>query len=435
MGRIVEGLLTLARSDAGAIELQRERLDLASLNGEVARPATGPRGRPPGVSSALDLRAPGPVPGTFDTGLMTPAGTWNLIRECPPIRRSRGTGPDLRPPPTVRMGGSSPWRIRAPGFRRGSEDRVFERFWRGDPSRTQADGAEGSGLGLAIVTVIADAHGGSVTVSNRFGAGGCPVPRSSFPRGPDPRALPRGRPVGGGGRPPRLCASRQGRPVLKAPSSGLHLPFIHGPVALGLWNPDPTLGARYGGARRLRRCRKPSGTDPSPSTPPTCIEPLRPSSGVSSSWPAGSLRTGPALDGQTDFYNLDKDRPLRVEDAYAAKRHAFEFQASPFTLSQDRAGVLRYQPSMELKHGLLPGLEASVGLALDRVRDGSDTSTSLGEVDLSALLNLWVEGAGPFPPPAIRVTGAPAHRVRSRRHLGGEGESSPAPWSVRYGPT
>jgi hypothetical protein len=119
---------------------------------------------------------------------------------------------------------------------------------------------------------------------------------------------------------------------------------------------------------------------------------------------AGALCAPAPVDGQTDFYNLDKDRPLRVEDAYATKRHAFEFQASPFTLSQDRAGVLRFQPSMELKHGLLPGLEASVGMGMDRIRDGSDTSTSLGEVELSALLNLWVEGPD-LPAAAIRVTG------------------------------
>lgn len=115
---------------------------------------------------------------------------------------------------------------------------------------------------------------------------------------------------------------------------------------------------------------------------------------------------------QTDFYNLDKERPLRVEDAYTAKRWAFEIQASPFTLSQDRDGVLRYQPSLELKHGLLPGLEASVGLGLDRVRDGSETHTSLGEADLSALLNLWVEGAS-LPAAGLRLT---AHLPTESHH-------------------
>jgi hypothetical protein len=115
------------------------------------------------------------------------------------------------------------------------------------------------------------------------------------------------------------------------------------------------------------------------------------------------LAPAPAF-AQTDFYNLDKERPLRVEDAFATKRWAFEVQASPFTLSQDRDGVLRYQPAVELKHGILPGVETSVGVHLDRTRDGTETRTRLGEVELSALANLWVEGAA-LPALGVRVTG------------------------------
>ncbi len=42
--------------------------------------------------------------------------------------------------------------------------RVFERFFRADPSRSRASG--GSGLGLSIVAAIAEAHGGSVEVES-----------------------------------------------------------------------------------------------------------------------------------------------------------------------------------------------------------------------------------------------------------------------------
>lgn len=58
---------------------------------------------------------------------------------------------------------------RGPGLPAGCEARVFERFWRADPSRTRSTG--GSGLGLAVVKALADAHGGAVEARNRRGGG------------------------------------------------------------------------------------------------------------------------------------------------------------------------------------------------------------------------------------------------------------------------
>ena len=47
--------------------------------------------------------------------------------------------------------------------------RVFERFFRADPSRSRDSG--GSGLGLAIVAAIARAYGGEVSVDAETGKG------------------------------------------------------------------------------------------------------------------------------------------------------------------------------------------------------------------------------------------------------------------------
>jgi hypothetical protein len=108
---------------------------------------------------------------------------------------------------------------------------------------------------------------------------------------------------------------------------------------------------------------------------------------------------------QTDFYNLDKDRPLRVEDAYATKRYAWEWKAAPLTLSQLRDGTVRYQPSLELKHGLLPGLEFSAGAGLDvRRTPPHDARRASTELELSSLLNLTTETRW-LPALGVRLTG------------------------------
>ena len=56
-----------------------------------------------------------------------------------------------------------------PGLRRDDRARVFEPFYRADPSRSRDSG--GAGLGLSIVAAVAGAHGGAVDVSDTPGGG------------------------------------------------------------------------------------------------------------------------------------------------------------------------------------------------------------------------------------------------------------------------
>ena len=48
---------------------------------------------------------------------------------------------------------------------------IFRRFWRADKARFRR--TEGFGLGLAIASVIAQQHGGKITVSSKLGVGSC----------------------------------------------------------------------------------------------------------------------------------------------------------------------------------------------------------------------------------------------------------------------
>jgi signal transduction histidine kinase len=55
------------------------------------------------------------------------------------------------------------------GIAPGTERRMFDRFWRGDPARSP--GHDGSGLGLAIAKGLVEAHGGRIWAEGRAGGG------------------------------------------------------------------------------------------------------------------------------------------------------------------------------------------------------------------------------------------------------------------------
>jgi signal transduction histidine kinase len=55
------------------------------------------------------------------------------------------------------------------GLEPGAPERMFDRFWRADESRTRSSG--GAGLGLAIARGLVQAHGGTIWAENRAGGG------------------------------------------------------------------------------------------------------------------------------------------------------------------------------------------------------------------------------------------------------------------------
>ena len=191
MSRIVEGLLTLARSDSGAIQPRLARTELGEIATEVAGRAEAEAAER-GVK--IETLTPVPIPGVWDGDLVVQAA-WNLVHNAIRFSPRGGTvrvstsqsapgvpvpaAPSISPergfpatPPAEQREALLTVEDSGPGLPVGSEERVFDRFWRGDPSRTPGQDGDGTGLGLAIVQVIAEAHGGRVTAGRSSSLGG-----------------------------------------------------------------------------------------------------------------------------------------------------------------------------------------------------------------------------------------------------------------------
>ena len=171
MGLLVEDLLLLARLDQ-ARPLRAEPVDLLDVATDAAHDARvlapdrqvdlDVRGDEAPVVLGDDARLRQVVANLVSNALThTPAGT--------PVAVTLETATGGRPEsdPGTRSGSASTTRGRASTEE--ERDRVFERFYRADPSRTRAAG--GSGLGLSIVAALVAAHGGRVTVESEPGRG------------------------------------------------------------------------------------------------------------------------------------------------------------------------------------------------------------------------------------------------------------------------
>jgi len=153
MSRLVEDLLTLARSDQGAASIVRVPVSLDDVIDDVVASS-----RAAFPARRIDVSLPSPelaVLGDHDAlvrvirNLVTNAATYTRpdgpigVRAYP-----EGSGA------TIQVLDSGP------GLPPEEAAHVFERFWRADKARSRASG--GSGLGLSIVASLVQAHGGTV---------------------------------------------------------------------------------------------------------------------------------------------------------------------------------------------------------------------------------------------------------------------------------
>lgn len=102
------------------------------------------------------------------------------------------------------------------------------------------------------------------------------------------------------------------------------------------------------------------------------------------------------LAGQTDFYNTDEARPVRIEDAYPTERYAFELQFAPLRLERGSGGVYTWEVEPEIAYGIFPRTHVEVGFPLALVDAGGEgQQEGLAGISISALHNLNVETAFP----------------------------------------
>ena len=109
----------------------------------------------------------------------------------------------------------------------------------------------------------------------------------------------------------------------------------------------------------------------------------------------GVLSTATTGFTQTDYYNTDAGRPVRVEDAFPVERYAFEAQVAPLLLQRSDDGAYEWEFEPELAYGILPRTHIEFGLPI-RYKDAAedDASMGIGGLDVSLFHNLNVETAG-----------------------------------------
>lgn len=161
LNRLLENILQMSKLDAGAAKPNRQWHVLEELVGSALH-----RTRRDLAGHEVSVELPNELPLLFVDGLLMEQVFVNLFENA-----ARYTPEGTRVTIRAAVDGQH-LRISVsdsgPGLPAGSEERIFDKFYRAAPT---ADGGRGSGLGLAICRAILKAHGGFIVAANRPGGG------------------------------------------------------------------------------------------------------------------------------------------------------------------------------------------------------------------------------------------------------------------------
>jgi signal transduction histidine kinase len=164
MERLTDDLLTLARSDQESLYLEIGEVDLGTVAADVAALAK-PLAEERGLTVTIRRDEPLPTiegdPDRLQRALLILVD--NALKHTPTggavTLSTRSQGADAIVQVTDTGEGIAPEHL----------PRLFDRFYRADPSRSRGHG--GIGLGLAIAKALVEAHGGHLVVASTVGAG------------------------------------------------------------------------------------------------------------------------------------------------------------------------------------------------------------------------------------------------------------------------
>ena len=110
-------------------------------------------------------------------------------------------------------------------------------------------------------------------------------------------------------------------------------------------------------------------------------------------WMLVLLCSAGPLAAQKDYYNTDRNRPVRIEDAYPTERYALELKVAPLRLERESGGLYHWELEPEVAYGILPrtSLELGVPIAFLDAGDADDRTSGVAGLHLSAFHNLNIE--------------------------------------------